>query len=131
MGGVDLHDNAAKNEQKLQKRLLVCQNNVTAFSCCCKILLIQLESGLYLFVLQESNAIHVVSVSKQRSENLVQSSQHGIVFGPVWASKGEPFNPMGAYGYIMGLAIDLKQRIKKEEAIVESVSRISFIFFLF
>ena len=38
MGGVDLHDNTAKNEQKLQKRLLVSQNNVTAFSCCCKIL---------------------------------------------------------------------------------------------
>ena len=55
-----------------------------------------------------------VSVSKANAGHLIQTSQHSSVLGPVWVSKGEPFDPTGAYEYFMGIAMNLKQEIKQE-----------------
>ena len=69
----------------------------------------------------------IFSVSKVSSEDLIQASQHGGDLGPVWVSKGESFNPKGAFDYFMAIAIDLKQRIKKSKEGLENVGRILFI----
>ena len=73
------------------------------------------------------HAARSFSVSKVSSDDLIPTPQHGGYLGPVWVSRGEPFNPKGAYNYFMAIAIDLKQRIKKSKESLENVGRILFI----
>ena len=61
-------------------------------------------------------------MSKSRDDIPMQTSLYGAILGPLWAAKGEQFNPTGAFEHFMGLAIDVKQRVKKEGESLENVS---------